>query len=184
VFFVAMWNLPPGNAPQGGSAIRRGVMSFASPVLLALGLDQGWGVFAPPRTTSIALSAVVNFSDGTSATWVPPTSTGALFGEYRDYRWGKYVENLIAYQRPVQMFQFSLWLARRYNRPGRRPILVKLIQLVYALQPITNANAQPAPGAPAVGAGPLRRTVMLAMPILPFMLVPGYGHGSSAPLQF
>lgn len=184
MLFVAVWNLPPGNQPHGGSAIRRAVMSFGSPVLFALGLDQNWGVFAPPRTSTIALSAVIRYSDGTSSTWAPPTSTGALFGEYRDYRWGKYVENLIAYQRPVQEFQLSVWLARRYNHGGRRPILVQLIQHVYALMPITNANARRGPGAPAVGAGPLRTSVILAMPILPFMLAPGYSQGSSAPLQF
>jgi len=114
VLFLAVWNLPPGNSGSGGAALRRDVMKVGAPVMYALGLDQNWGVFAPPRMSAIALSADIRYADGTHSTWRPPTSTGALFGAYRDYRWSKYVENAVSYHNPALLFPLVLWLARQH----------------------------------------------------------------------
>jgi hypothetical protein len=174
VLFVAVWQLPPGNTGSGGAAIRRDVMKAGSPVMYALGLDQNWSVFAPPRVTTIAISAQIRYADGTTSTWTPPTSTGALFGEYRDYRWGKYVESLVFSHSVAIIAPLAIWIAKQHNTPGHRPIVVSILQRWYDLKPITDPDAPKAPGSAAVGASAWHTSFLFSLPIIPAMLSPGY----------
>ncbi len=145
-------------------------MKVGSPVMYATGLDQNWGVFAPPRMSTIALSARIRFSDGTTATWTAPISTGALFGAYRDYRWGKLVENAVVYRNPEVLFPLAIWLARQRNTSQHRPIEVAVMQHYYQLKPITNPGEPRPAGAAAPGSGPWRTSVIASFGIFPFML--------------
>ncbi len=148
---IAAWNLPPAVGPDGGSALRRDAMQVGSPLLFALGLDQNWGVFAPPRVQTIALSAQIFYSNGHSKRWTPPTSTGNLFGAYRDYRWVKYLENIIQDSSSGDWPSLSAWLARTNSGPGQRPVSVTLTRYFSTIEPLTARNRQRIPGAPAAG---------------------------------
>lgn len=143
------WNLPPGVGPAsqaGSSAIRSRVLRLGAPVLYALGLDQDWGVFAPPRLQVIGLEARIEYTNGTTGVWTPPASTGALFGAYRDYRWAKYVENEIPDSSAGVLWQpLAAWVARTHTSPGHEPLAVTLIRRFYDLYPVTG-GAEPAHG--------------------------------------
>ena len=138
------WNLPPGSGlppAQASPALRAEVMKLGGPLLYALGLDQDWGVFAPPRLQVIGLEARVTYVNGGRALWRPPTSTGALIGAYRDYRWGKYVENEIADANRGALWEpLAAWIARKYTSPTRRPESVTLIRRFYDLFPVTGGG--------------------------------------------
>jgi hypothetical protein len=139
------WNLPPGagvaSAPSTPT-LRTDALKVGGPLLYALGLDQNWAVFAPPRLQVISLEAKVGFADGTEAVWRPPVSTGALIGAYRDYRWGKYVENEIAdANRGVLWEPLAALIARKYTSPARRPVSVVLIRRFYNLFPVTGGSS-------------------------------------------
>lgn len=141
------WNLPPGSGPAstpGSSTLRHDLLVGGAPIMYALGLDQNWDVFAPPRMQVIGLEARIKYADGTRSVWRPPTSTGALFGAYRDYRWGKFVEYAIADANSSLWQPFAAWIARQHTSPGRRPVSVTLTRRFYNLYAIT-------PGAPSHG---------------------------------
>ena len=75
------------------SVIKDGLLDLTRPYLLATGLDQAWGVFAPspPRTTNDVV-AHVERADGTVGVYPLEGSVG--IPEYGDYRWRKYGEQL------------------------------------------------------------------------------------------
>lgn len=145
---TAAWNLPPGAGPgsaPASSALRRDVLFVGAPVMYALGLDQDWDVFAPPRQQVVQLSAQVKFANGTETVWRPPTSLGALFGAYRDYRWGKFAEMAIADENSNVWQPLAEWVAREHTSPGRRPVLVKLIRRFYNIYIATNGEPDRGP---------------------------------------
>lgn len=139
------WNLPPGSGLPRGTAdppLRAAVMKFGGPLLYALGLDQDWAVFAPPRLQVIGLEARIAYANGTQAVWRAPVSTGALIGAYRDYRWGKYVENEIADANGGVLWEpLAAWIARKYTSPTRRPSSVMLIRRFYDLFAVSGGSA-------------------------------------------
>src|SRR3989442_9942640 len=72
------------------SKLRREALRVARPYLNATGLDQNWEVFAPePRRESIALHALVDFTDGSRQTWRIPSSN-PVTGSYWQYHWQKW----------------------------------------------------------------------------------------------
>jgi hypothetical protein len=86
---IVVWNAPDGPAI-------RPLKPLSARVLLPVGLDQDWAVFAPePRGFTVGVYAVVTRQDGTRVTWRPPAK-GLFFAPYRTYRWQKYVERLRA----------------------------------------------------------------------------------------
>src|SRR5215212_6102776 len=87
---VVLFSLAAANLPN--SSIRATMLSAATPVLNATGLDQTWSVFAPgPRRQVLEVSARIKYSDGQTGTWHMPTG-GPWIGAYRDYRWRKWME--------------------------------------------------------------------------------------------
>ena len=89
VVAVVIWNLPAGRP-------REAVRPAAAHVLLPLGLDQDWALFAPdPRRFSVGVYARVTYEDGRQRVITPPHN-GRLLTPYRTYRWQKYVERLRA----------------------------------------------------------------------------------------
>jgi hypothetical protein len=133
------WNLAPGNGPAsapGSPALRRDLLTVGAPVMYALGLDQVWSVFAPPRLQVIGLEARIEYADGTSSVWRPPTSTGDVVGAYRDYHWGKYVEEEIPDSSAFLWGELAAWVARTHTSPGHRPVSLELIRRWYDLYPV------------------------------------------------
>jgi len=125
---IAAINLP-------GSALRADLMAPGQPYLNALGLDQNWALFAPdPRRTAIGLRAVVRYDDGTSATWTIPNDDPVI-GTYRDYRWRKWMENVIMDANQALWRPAALWAAREEARPDRREFDVTLVRLEAILRP-------------------------------------------------
>src|SRR5690348_18331289 len=86
---VVLWNLPAGRP-------RQATRPLAERVVLGLGLEQDWALFAPtPRAYSVGVYATLTYADGRVQTWVPPHN-GLLVTPYRNYRWQKYDERLRA----------------------------------------------------------------------------------------
>lgn len=126
---IAATNLPE-------STLRRDLMSSGQPYLNALGVDQGWALFAPdPRREVIDLHGVVTFDDGSSSTWRFPHN-GPLIGTYRDYRWRKWMENAISAENAAALWKpAALWAATQTARPGRRAVNVRLVRSFAPLTP-------------------------------------------------
>ena len=86
---IALWNLPPGRP-------RDRARTVVGPVVLAIGLEQDWALFAPdPRRFGVGVYATVTHRGGRTERWVPPHN-GLFLSPYRTYRWQKYVERLRA----------------------------------------------------------------------------------------
>ncbi len=80
---IVGWNLP------GQSEVRSDIRAKIRPVVYTLGIDQGWGVFAPnPSKTSVIVEAEVAFSDGTTERFEFPDGD-PFIGAYREFRWRK-----------------------------------------------------------------------------------------------
>lgn len=129
VVAIAIVNLPD-------SRLQRTLVRADGPYVDALGLDQSWGVFAPDgRQSVIELVATVRYTDGSTAAWRLPEA-GRLLGQYWDYRWRKWAENLItaADNGPAIWRPAALWIARQETRPGKWPAQVTLGARLYDLR--------------------------------------------------
>lgn len=140
------------NLPSSG--LRTRVLKAAGPYLNALGLDQGWSVFAPnPRHYSLVIYAFVSFDDGRTSIWKPPLA-GPLFGAYADYRWRKWEENVQApATRGLMLRPAALWIAGQMQRPGHAETRVQLVEFTQGVEP---------PGA-SPELGPLQRQVLYTL---------------------
>lgn len=107
VVAVAVWNLPAGR-------LRDQALPLVAPVVLPLGLDQDWSLFAPdPRPFTVGVYARVGYADGREVVWRPPSGLSA----YRAYRWQKLVERLRADDGSALWEPTARWLARELG-PG------------------------------------------------------------------
>lgn len=115
---VLLWNLPAGRP-------RDEVRPYAGTVLLPIGLDQDWALFAPdPRSFSVDVYARLTRDDGRTTTWSPP-EPGLLLAPYRTYRWQKYVERLRADDQSQLWEPAARWVARQGGSDVRRVELVR-----------------------------------------------------------
>jgi hypothetical protein len=119
---IVVVNLPDSKLTSTASDV-------ADPMVNALGLNQNWNVFAPePRKESIGLRARVTFADGGHTTWRPYVG-GDLIGHYRDYRWGKYMENVRLDSNRALWPGLAAWVARTAEEDeGRTVARVVLIR--------------------------------------------------------
>jgi hypothetical protein len=126
--FVLATNLP-------ASPLRDKLLAPGQPYLNALGLDQSWAIFAPdPRRAVIALRATIRYDDGSTATWRIPENDPVI-GTFRDYRWRKWLENVIADANQQLWRPAALWVAAHEARPGRSVVQVQLVRRYATLQP-------------------------------------------------
>jgi hypothetical protein len=111
------------------SKLRSTAGDVTEPMINALGLNQNWNVFAPePRRQSIGLEARVTFVDGTHASW-EPYEGGDLVASYRDYRWGKYMENVRQDRNRALWPGLAAWVARHAEEDrGKKVARVTLIR--------------------------------------------------------
>lgn len=115
---VTVWNIPPGKP-------RDAVRPAAARVLLPIGLDQDWALFAPdPRAFSVGVYARVTYADGRTRILVPPHN-GHLLSPYRTYRWQKYVERLRADDFQGLWEPTARWIAREAGAGVRTVVLVR-----------------------------------------------------------
>jgi hypothetical protein len=118
VVSVALWNLPPGRP-------RDELRPAVGRVLLPLGLDQDWALFAPdPRSFSVGLYARVTKADGSVQLWYPPVD-GVVAAPYRSYRWQKYVERVRADDYAGLWEPTARWVARQVDGDVRQVVLVR-----------------------------------------------------------
>jgi hypothetical protein len=110
------------------SQLQKDVNKVAIPFVSTFGLDQNWGVFAPdPRANTIAMRARIEYADGTAEWWNVPYS-GALIGEYWDYRWRKWLEYIINPGfRPILFRPLALWIANNHDDFGHRPVRITFV---------------------------------------------------------
>lgn len=118
------------------SELKRVIVRADQHYINAIGLDQTWGVFAPdPRRSSLDLRATVRYADGSTGTWRLPRAE-PFIGNYWDYRWRKWLENVVQESNRDELFEpTAAWIARQTSRDGQRPIRVTLIRRVQPLPP-------------------------------------------------
>lgn len=112
------------------SEIKNGLLDLTRPFLLATGLDQTWGVFAPsPPQMSNEVIARVDRADGTVGVYTLVGGDGVT--EYWDYRWRKYGEQLWQEQSAEQeRAAFARWFAQQDSAAGHEPSRVTLVRVV------------------------------------------------------
>jgi hypothetical protein len=127
---VVAWNLPQ-------SEIRRRSVRVARPGLVTVGADQTWSVFAPdPRPRTIAFEARLTYADGSRGVFSYPSGHPWL-GEYRRYRWQKWMESFIADGHSELWADAARWIAAERSGSGaaRRVVHVDLVRRWYDLSP-------------------------------------------------
>jgi hypothetical protein len=115
---VLVWNLPAGRP-------REALRPAAARVVLPVGLDQDWALFAPdPRGFSVGVYARITYDDGRERTWTPPRN-GHVLAPYRTYRWQKYVERLRADDYGSLWEPTARWIADEAGPGVTRVVLVR-----------------------------------------------------------
>ena len=128
VLCLVFWNLPQSELRSQSERVVR-------PYILATGLNQNWGVFAPnPRRQVLDLVARVRYADGNEATIEYPRG-GRLIGSYWDYRWRKWYESVRLDRREDLWPSAAAWFAQRERANGRRPVEVTLVRRWAVLLP-------------------------------------------------
>jgi hypothetical protein len=124
---IAVWNLP-------GSALRDRLVPLVRPYFHGVGLDQGWGVFAPdPRSITNDFVALLDYPDGTEVTWRYARGD-PTFGAYRTYRWQKWSEHVTLDEQEL-LAPAARWLASTQVYKGQHPTRVILVQRWYTIAP-------------------------------------------------
>ncbi|MEJ2861397.1 hypothetical protein [Actinomycetospora flava] len=138
------------------SEIKAGLFELTQPYLLATGLDQSWGVFAPspPRTTNDVV-ARVDRADGGVGVYPLEGSNGVA--EYWDYRWRKYGEQLWKKRGAErERTAFAGYIADQDRAAGHEPVRVTLLRIVHVNAP---------PGGPPPAAGSDREISFFSTPV-------------------
>ncbi len=121
VVALLAWNLPL-------SELRRMTEPFSQPYVNATGLTQTWNLFAPdPLTRTRRLEARILYTDGSSATWQAPVG-GAVFGQYRTYRWYAQMARLRYDASSPRWEPFANWVIRAHDHGGRMPAEIELVR--------------------------------------------------------
>jgi hypothetical protein len=122
VICLALWNLPDDSALQQKSS------RVVRPFMLATGLNQNWGVFAPnPRRETLDFVARLTYADGTTETVTVPRG-GRLIGSYWDYRWRKWYEYVRSDDHEDLWAPAAAWFAGRARAEGKQPVKVVLVR--------------------------------------------------------
>lgn len=134
---VALWNLPD-------SELRSIALPVLRPYMNVTGLGQSWALFAPdPPKRSREIIARIEYADGSSSSWRPPLE-GVVLAPYRNYRWGKWAENVYFENNRGLWQPTAAWVAEHYDHRGRTPIRVELVRRWRELEP--PGSDEPDPG--------------------------------------
>lgn len=137
VISLVVWNLPQSELKKQG-------LKPVRPYVNATGLDQNWGVFAPPPRQLVVLEARIAYEDGVQRTWSLPRG-GPVLDAYWDYRWRKYTEWARNDNRRYLWEPTAAWIARHERAQGRRPVTVVLSRRVTQLRPPGAGPSQEGP---------------------------------------
>lgn len=120
----------PASAP-GAIPVR----AATQPYLLATGLDQTWGMFAPdPQRASTKVTALVTRAGGATVEYEVPSSRG--LDAYWDYRWMKYSDQFsLKKEYLAERWAFVRWVFAEDQRAGGRPERVTLVLTSTPLRP-------------------------------------------------
>jgi hypothetical protein len=130
---IVLVTLVTANLPD--STLQEDLLKADKYILYGAALDQSWEVFAPdPRRETIHVQAQIRFSDGSQKTW-EINRRNPVIGSYEDYRWLKWAEYVVSPAYPELSRPIAVYLARKYDSPGRHPTQVTLTNRWYALQP-------------------------------------------------
>jgi hypothetical protein len=125
VLCLVLWNLPDDSALQQESS------RVVRPFMLASGLNQNWGVFAPdPRRDTLDFVARFVYADGTRGEMTIPQG-GRLIGSYWDYRWRKWYEWVRTNSHDELWQPAAAWFAARAREGGKNPVRVTLVRRWY-----------------------------------------------------
>jgi hypothetical protein len=108
-----------GSIPK--STIKTTAGQLTTPIALATGLDQGWGVFSPnPPRIITELEVHVIMGDGEDEVWRLNADR-----TLPEYRWRKLKEGVIKYKtlRPA----FAKWVVREVSDDGDKPVRVLIV---------------------------------------------------------
>jgi hypothetical protein len=120
---LVLWNLPKGRP-------RAEARTVVAPLLVPVGLDQDWSVFAPsPRAFTVGFLAKVTYEDGSTKTWEPP-EIGKVIAPLRTYRWQKYDERIRADDYATYWYDAARFIAKDAG-PG-----VTHVELLRRFQPV------------------------------------------------
>jgi hypothetical protein len=108
------------------SQLKRDLWKPTQPFVNATGLDQNWGIFSQPRTTSAYVDAHVDFADGSSLVVGIPSSPG--LSAYADYRWQKYEEVVRPDDGKAYWKDYAEYIAKQARKPGLEPVQVSLVR--------------------------------------------------------
>ena len=129
VVCLVLWNLPEE------SALKQRTDRVVRPFMLASGLNQNWGVFAPdPRRVTLDFVADVTYADGSRGTLRVPEG-GRLVGSYWDYRWRKWYEWVRTDDHEELWQPAAEWFARLAREEGKEPVEVTLVRRWYVSYP-------------------------------------------------
>ena len=114
----------------------RFLRSVVRPVMLHVGLWQGWDMFANPPTTVDALEGDVRLADGTSVTWAfPRMETLGYVQRYGQERSRKYGERLMQEGSRDAWPDAARFIARQVARLGNPPLEVTVVRRFTPIPP-------------------------------------------------
>ncbi len=116
---VLLWNIPDPD-------VRASAQDRVRPVVNALVLNQGWGLFAPnPTRTSARVYAEVTFDDGSTLEYDFPDGD-PFVGALREYHWRK-VERRLRQDKNRSLWRPTAeWIAERLSDDDRTVTTVEL----------------------------------------------------------
>jgi hypothetical protein len=112
------------NMPE--SHLKDALMHPVAPFVRAVGLDQDWAVFAPPRDVSLQVEGRMEYADGSTSVERFPGRTG--LAAYADYRWGKFEDRLRLDDNQRLWARYAQFLVDRVRAEGRDPVRVSLVR--------------------------------------------------------
>jgi len=118
VSMTLIWNLPD-------SPVEDNLKNTIRPVVLAVGLQQGWELFAPnPTRTVVHVSAEVQLEGGEISTYEFPGGNNGI-GALREYRWRKYLRRLRLGDYRRLWAPAAEWVADQYDE---EVLMVRLVR--------------------------------------------------------
>lgn len=123
-YAVGLWLMAP-------SLIRDGMVQPIEPFILYTGLWQSYNIFSPdPRAVNLDLEALITFPDNSTLVWqYPRMERLGLFERAQKERFRKYgYDHLNQDSESILWPDFARYVARRFDKPNHRPVLVKLVR--------------------------------------------------------
>ncbi len=121
VVVLIMWNFPDPD-------VRAGAQDQVRPVVNALAINQGWGLFAPnPTRTSARVYAEITFSDGSREVFDFPDGE-PFIGVLREFRWRKLERRLRQDKNSALWRPVAQWIEVEVGRADVDVVRVELVR--------------------------------------------------------